>query len=208
MGALIPNGNDAEVISQLNSVFTGRKLAKLRKHIKNKKDDVFHGERALHRVSHRLKIAPTSGAKARGRWYVFLRDLIGPGNQKKILKGIRDAVNDANCEGIRFWARLEPGLASGYDIEVVADRADSAGQHWVTITMLCDHEIDPYEKGDPRTPPADPGEVDPPHPAADDEAVAVLGSSATSKATKKPGNKAAKRPAKKPGKKPAKKKKK
>jgi hypothetical protein len=204
MGALIPNGNDAEVISQLNSVFTGRKLAKLRKHIKNKKDDVFHGERALHRVSHRLKIAPTSGAKARGRWYVFLRDLIGPDNQKKILKGIRDAVNDSNCEGIRFWARLEPGLASGYDIEVVADRADSAGRHWVTITMLCDHEIDPSEKGDPRAPPADPGEADPPHPAADDEAVAVVGSSAASKAKKKPGNKVAK----KPGKKTAKKKKK
>jgi hypothetical protein len=208
MGALIPNGNDAEVISQLNSVFTGQKLAKLRKHIKNKKDDVFHGERALHRVSHRLKIAPTSGAKARGRWYVFLRDLIGPDNQKKILTGIRDAVNDSNCEGIRFWARLDPGVASGYDIEIVADPADSSGRHWVTITMLCDHEIDPSEKGDPRTPPADPGEADPPHPVADDEAVPVVGSSAPYKAKKKPGNKAAKKPGKKPGKKPAKKKKK
>jgi hypothetical protein len=207
MGALIPNGNDAEVISQLNSVFTGRKLAKLRKHIKNKKDDVFHDQRALHRISHRLKIAPTSGAKARGRWYVFLRDLIGPDNQKKILKGIRDAVNDSSCEGIRFWARLDPGLTSGYDIEVVKDPADSSGQHWVTITMLCDHEIDPSEKGDPRTPPADPGEIDPPHPAADDEAVPVVGSSGPSKAKKKPGTKAAKKPAKKPAKKAAKKKK-
>jgi hypothetical protein len=208
MGALIPNGNDAEIISQLNSVFTGRKLAKLRKHIKNKKDDVFHGERALHRVSHRLKIAPTSGAKARGRWYVFLRDLIGPDNQKKILRGIRDAVSDPKCEGIRFWARLDPGLTSGYDIEVVADPADSTGQHWVTITMLCDHEIDPSEKGDPSTPPADPGEAGPQHPVADDdEAMGLVGSSGPSMAKKKPG-KVVKKPGKKPAKKPAKKKKK
>jgi hypothetical protein len=72
--------------------------------------------------------------------------------------------------------------------------------------MLCDHEIDPSEKGDPRPPPPDAGEVDPPHPVADDEAVPVVGSSGPS-AKKMPG-KAAKKPGKKPGKKPAKKKKK
>jgi hypothetical protein len=71
--------------------------------------------------------------------------------------------------------------------------------------MLCDHEIDPSEKGDPRTPPADPGEIDPPHPA-DDEAVPVVGSSGPT-AKKTPG-KAAKKPGKKAGKKAAKKNKK
>src|ERR1700731_1272941 len=149
MGALIPNGNDAEVIDKLNSVFSGANLTKLRKHIHSKKDDVFHGERNLHRISHRLKIAPTSGAKAKGRWYVFLRDLIGPDTQKKILKGIGDGVRDSNCEGIRFWARLEPGIEKDYDAEIVADPADAAGRHWVTITMLCDHEIHPTLPGDP-----------------------------------------------------------
>jgi hypothetical protein len=173
MGALIPNGNDAEVISQLNSAFCGQNLTKLRKHIHGKKDDLFDADRALHRVSHRLKICPTSGTKAKGRWYVFLRDLIGPDNQKKIMKGLRDAVNDwdrpsgkVRCVGIRFWARLEPGITNDYDVEVVADRADAHGQHWVTITLLCDHEIHPTLPGDPKTPPPDSGEAGPQHPLA------------------------------------------
>ena len=183
MGALIPNGNDAEVIGKLNSVFSGSNLAKLRKHIHGKKDDVFHGERNLHRVSHRLKIAPTSGPKARGRWYVFLRDLIGPDTQKKILKGIGDAVNDRKCEGIRFWARLEPGIKTDYDVEIVADPADANGQHWVTVTMLCDHEIHPTLPGDPSPPPPDHGEAGPQHPLV-----------AAAPKAKKPAKKAARKP--------------
>jgi hypothetical protein len=197
MGALIPNGNDAEVISQLNSVFTGPKLAKLRKHIQNKHDDVFGAGRHLPRISYRLKVAPISGNRAKGRWYVFLRDLIGPDNQQKILKGLRDAVADSTCVGIRFWARLDPGIANGYDVEVVTEPADPSGQHWVTITMLCDHEINPALPGDPATPPASPGEVPPAQPL-----VAV-----TPKAKKKVVKKAAKKAVKKSYKKAAKKKK-
>jgi hypothetical protein len=198
MGALIPNGNDAEVIDKLNSVFSGSNLAKLRKHIKSKNDDVFHHERNLHRVSHRLKIAPTSGAKARGRWYVFLRDLIGAETQKKILKGIGDAVNDARCEGIRFWARLEPGIKKDYDAEIVADPADASGQHWVTITMLCDHEIHPTLPGDPSPPPPDHGEAGPQHPLV---ASTTKTGAAKAKGTKKAAKKAAKSAVKKTAKK-------
>ena len=194
MGALIPNGNDAEVIGKLNSVFSGSNLAKLRKHIDGKKDDVFHGERNLHRISHRLKIAPTSGAKARGRWYVFLRDLIGPDTQRKILKGIGDAVNDSKCEGIRFWARLEPAIDKDYDVEIVADPADANGQHWVTVTMLCDHEIHPTLPGDPSPPPADHGEAGPQHPLV---AAAPKAKTGAKKAAKKAAGKGGKKAAKK-----------
>jgi hypothetical protein len=150
---------------------------------------MFDRGRSLHRISHRLKIAPTSGNRAKGRWYVFLRDLLGPDNQRKILKGIRDAVNDTTCVGIRFWARLDPGIANGYDVEVVTEPGDASGQHWVTITMLCDHEIDPKIPGDPGTPPADAGEMSPPQPLV----------AATPKA--KPAKKAAKKSYKKAAKK-------
>jgi hypothetical protein len=190
MGALIPNGNDAEVIDRLNSVFSGSNLAKLRKHIHGKKDDLFHGERNLHRISHRLKIAPTSGPKARGRWYVFLRDLIGADTQKKILKGIGDAVNDSTCEGIRFWARLDPGIQKDYDVEVVADPADATGRHWVTVTMLCDHEIHPTLPGDASTPPPDSGEAGPQHPLAPPAPVKKITAKKTvKKAVRKGGKK-------------------
>ncbi len=195
MGALIPNGNDAEVISQLNSVFTGAKLAKLRRHIRNTRDDVFGPTRHLPRISYRLKIAP-AGNRGKGRWYVFLRDLIGPGNQQKILKGLRDAVADPTCEGIRFWARLDPGIADGYDVEVVSEPADPDGRHWVTITMLCDHEINPSLPGDPATPPASPGEQPPAQPLV-----------ATARKAKKTAKKAVKKAVRKSYKKAAKKKK-
>jgi hypothetical protein len=197
MGALIPNGNDAEVIDKLNSVFSGSNLAKLRKHIKSKKDDVFHGERNLHRVSHRLKIAPTSGPKARGRWYVFLRDLIGADIQQKILKGIGDAVNDSKCEGIRFWARLEPGIQKDYDAEIVADPGDANGKHWVTVTMLCDHEIHPTLAGDPSPPPPDSGEAGPQHPLESAPKATKPAGKAGKTAAKKAGKKAVKKAAKK-----------
>jgi hypothetical protein len=196
MGALIPNGNDAEVISQLNSVFTGPKLAKLRRHIRNTHDDVFGPTRHLARIAFRLKIAP-AGNRGKGRWYVFLRDLIGPDNQKKILTGLRDAVADPTCVGIRFWARLDPAIGNGYDVEVVTEPADPNGQHWVAITMLCDHEINPALPGDPATPPPNPGEEPPTQPLV----------AATPTAKKKTAKKAAKKAVRKPYKKPAKKKK-
>jgi hypothetical protein len=165
MGALIPNGNDAEVIDELNKTFSGRKLKKLRKHIHDNRDDMFAEARHLHRISHRLKIHPTSGPKAKGRWYVFLRDLVGAANQKKILKAIRDAVNDPTCAHIKFWARLDPGVPNGYDVEVVPGPPDT-----VTITLLCDHEIDPSVPGDPSKPPADTGEAGPEQPDLDSAA--------------------------------------
>jgi len=199
MGALIPNGNDTEVINQLNLVFTGPKLAKLRAHIRNTGDDVFGPTRHLPRISYRLKVAPTSGNRAKGRWYVFLRDLIGPDNQQKILTGLRDAVADPTCVGIRFWARLDPGVPTGYDVEVVSEAADTDGQHWVTITMLCDHEINPSLPGDPNTPPANPGEQPPTQPAVAAAAGAAYGSA------KKPAKKAAKKSTKKASKKSSKK---
>jgi hypothetical protein len=192
MGALIPNGNDAEVISQLNSVFTGAKLAKLRRHIQH--DNMFGAGRHLPRISFRLKVAPTSGNRAKGRWYVFLRDLIGPSNQQKILTGLRDAVADSTCVGIRFWARLDPGVANGYDVEVVSEPADASGQHWVTITMLCDHEINPTLPGDPSTPPADPGEGPPTQPLVAATPKAKKAAKKTvKKAVKKSNKKAAKK---------------
>src|SRR4051794_33038554 len=102
MGGLIPNGNDAEVIDKLNATFQGAKLAKLRKHIQDNADDVFASSRHLHRISHRLKIFPTSGPRPKGRWYVFLRDLLGDANRTKILQALKDSVgDDPKCVGIR-----------------------------------------------------------------------------------------------------------
>ncbi|MEA2888159.1 MAG: hypothetical protein QOD11_2519 [Bradyrhizobium sp.] len=193
MGALIPNGNDTEVINQLNSVFTGPTLAKLRRHIRNTGDDMFGPTRHLPRISYRLKVAPT-GTRGKGRWYVFLRDLIGSGNQQKILTGLRDAVADPTCMGIRFWARLDPSVPTGYDVEVVSEPADSNGQHWVTMTMLCDHEINPSLPGDPNTPPANPGEQPPTQPAV---SVARKAYGAAKKAAKKAVTKSYKKAAKK-----------
>jgi hypothetical protein len=135
---------------------------------------------------------------------VFLRDLIGLDNQQKILTGLRDAVADPTCVGIRFWARLDPGVPTGYDVEVVSETADTDGQHWVTITMLCDHEINPSLPGDPNTPPANPGEQPPTQPAV---AATRTAYRPAKKAAKKAAKKSSKKASKKSSKKAAKKKK-
>ena len=165
MGGLIPNGNDAEVIDQLNARFRGAKLTKLRKHIHDNADDFFASSRRLHRISHRLKIFPTSGTRPKGRWYVFLRDLLGDANRLKILEALRDNVGNDKCVGIRFWAQFNTATSPpDYDVEVVQDTPDANGNFWVTITLLCDHEIDPSLPGDPSTPRPDSGEQGPVHP--------------------------------------------
>jgi hypothetical protein len=198
MGALIPNTNDAEVISQLNSAFSGALLARMRRHIRNQHDDMFGSDRKLHRISYRLKAWPTSGSRARGRWYLFLRDLVSTATKQKILKGLRDAVNDTSCAGVRFWARMDPGAPSDYDVDIVPEPADATGQHWVTITLLCDHEIDPTLPGDPSTPPPDPGEVAPPQPLVSKPRKR---SPPKKKKSKKSSKKAGKKSGKKSGKK-------
>ena len=199
MGGLIPNGNDAEVIDKLNTRFQGAKLRNLRKHIKDENDDFFASGRNLHRISHRLKIFPSTGDRPKGRWYVFLRDLIGETNRIIILKALKDALDDDKCVGIHFWARFNETLnPPDYDVDVSPKHPDANGEYWITITLLCDHEIDPSIPGDPSDPPADAGENGPVHPS-------LL--AAQRKSPKRAVKKSAKKAVKKVGKKAAKKKK-
>jgi hypothetical protein len=168
MGGLIPNPNDAEVIDKLNAQFQGAKLQKLRDHIRGTADVFFADDRHLHRISHRLRIFPSSGDRPKGRWYVLLRDLIGDTNRKAILKALRDAVGNPKCVGIHFWARFNtrstPPPIADYEVEVIQERPDTNGEFWVAITLLCDHEILASVQGDPSDPPEDPGEKRPVHP--------------------------------------------
>jgi hypothetical protein len=172
MGGLIPNDNDAEVIDKLNAQFHGDKLSKLRKHIHDKDDDFFARGRHLHRIAHRLNIFPNSGSRPKGRWYVFLRDLIGTTNQNQILDALRNFVGDPAhavdshpCAGIRFWARFNPAPnPPDYVVDVVQESPDASGKFWVTITLLCDHEILQSVGGDPSDPDEDGDEKRPVHP--------------------------------------------
>ena len=202
MGALLPNDNDGEVIDRLNKVFGKNGIKKVRAHIQSSGDDLFGSGRHLHRIAHRLKIFPNSGPRPKGRWYVFLRDLIGDQNRLQILQAIKGAVSDPGCVGIHFWARFSPGIpAPGYKADISPKQPDAQGKFWITITLLCDHEIDPQVPGDANKPPADGGEAGPEQPDVDPPAPVAK------KAAKKTVKKAAKKAAKKPYKKAAKKKK-
>jgi hypothetical protein len=195
MGALIPSTDDTAIINQLNAVFTGSKLLRVRRHIRDKHDEMFASTRNLARISFRLKVFPT-GNRGKGRWFKFLRSILSRQNKLDILTGLRDAAKDwdpvtekANCVGIRFWARFDPSLTVPYKVEVISDPPDANGQHWVSITLLCDHEIDPSDPGDPSTPPPDDGEAGPVQP--------VVTSTSKKKAVKKAAKKAAKKSYKK-----------
>jgi hypothetical protein len=62
------------------------------------------------------------------------------------------------CVAIRFWARYEPALQTDYDIEIIKPPPDKDGQYILQLTLLCNHEIDVGEVGDPSKPPRDTGE--------------------------------------------------
>jgi hypothetical protein len=162
VGDLIPSNDDIQIIDKLNNRFTGARLAKIRAQVA-KGDDMFGPSRSLHRIAHRLKTYP-SGNRGKGRWYVFLKRLLSAGNRSKILGYLKVAVDDADCIGIRFWARFQAGMPSDYDVEFVQEADDSQGKHWVQITLLCDHEISPGENGEPAAPGPDNGEMPPLHP--------------------------------------------
>jgi hypothetical protein len=212
MGALIPNPNDIEVLNKLNTRFGPKGMEKLRQFMADNEDDTFKASRNLHRVSYRLKIHPTSGSRPRARWFVFLKTLIGATNSNKIKSAIRDALNDwdsnaeppTGCVGIKFWAIYDPGLVQDYRADIYKAPPDAAGQYWVTITLVCNHEMDVNETGipDPTTP--DDGEKGTP-PSLIGLSGRPLRQSAQKSSPKKASKKTAKHSAKKAGKKAAKK---
>jgi hypothetical protein len=174
VGGLIPNPNDIEVIDELNARFTGTGLAALRQFMANNHDDTFNPNRHLHRISYRLKIYPTSGARPRARWFVFLRDLIGAPVARSIQAAIAAGVNDwdtttnppTGCIGIRFWAMYDPALVTppDYRADINTAQPDANGQYWITITLQCYQEIDPHNPGIPDPTNADGGEQGGPQP--------------------------------------------
>ena len=209
MGALIPSPNDIEVLNKLNTRFGPKGMEKLRQFMADNGDDTFKASRNLHRISYRLKIHPTSGSKPKARWFVFLKTLIGATNSNKIKSAIRDALNDwddstappTGCVGINFWAVYDPDLLQDYRADIYKAPPDSAGQYWVTITLVCNHEIDVNEPGipDPITP--DDGEK-----GTAPSLIGLSGKQSAQKSSlKKASKKTAKHSAKKVGKKAAKK---
>ena len=74
MGDLLPNGNDIDVINQLIVQFTATPFSDLKKYVSSSGDDFLWGHgKSLARASYRLKIWPTSGTKAKRRWFAFLK---------------------------------------------------------------------------------------------------------------------------------------
>jgi hypothetical protein len=169
MGVLLPNGNDVDVINQLNTAFNNGPFAKIRNYINTSGDDFLSGSgKSLARASFRLNIWPKSGRKARKRWFAFLGRILSRQNQIDIQAALKTAVQNGsgNIVGMLFSAQFDSTVAANtYVVSVSQVPADAAGNVFVKVTLLCDHEIDPADAGD-NDPPKDPGETGPIHPAA------------------------------------------
>jgi hypothetical protein len=167
MGGLLPNGNDIDVINQLNTQFTGDTFDDLIAYVKFSKDDFLWGPgKTLARASYRLNIWPTSTAKARRRWFAFLGRILSPQNQADIQSALKTSVQNApgNIVGVHFWAQYDPSVAkNSYVVQVTDEPADGAGNIFKKVTLLCDHEIPAKENGDP-DPGPDKNEKGPEHP--------------------------------------------
>lgn len=167
MGDLLPNGNDIDVINQLMVQFTATPFSNLKKYVGSSGDDfLWNGGKSLARASYRLKIWPTSGTKARRRWFAFLKRILSRQNQLDIQAALKTAVenNAGNIVGVHFWAQFDSGVAPNtYGVRVTREAADASGNVFLKITLLCDHEIPATEAGDP-DPGPDHGEIGPVHP--------------------------------------------
>jgi hypothetical protein len=166
MGGALPNGNDLEVIGQLNVAFSDANFDLIRKHAAG--DDFLWGKnKRLSRAAYRLRVWPTAAnKKPRKRWFAFLDRILSANNQQDIKDALKKAVqNDTgNVIGIHFWAQYDPNVApNSYVVVVSDDPADAAGNIFRRITLLTDHEIPSSEVGDP-DPGPDTGEKPPLHP--------------------------------------------
>jgi hypothetical protein len=167
MGDFLPNGNDIDVINQLTTRFTTSPFSDLKHYVSSSHDDFLWGHgKSLARASYRLNIWPTSGPRARARWFAFLRRILSRQNQLDIQAALKTAVenNAGNIVGVHFWAQFDSTIPHNtYVVQVTREAADAAGNVFLKITLLCDHEIPSTEGGD-SDPGADPGEIGPVHP--------------------------------------------
>ncbi|MBR0793995.1 hypothetical protein JQ615_01185 [Bradyrhizobium jicamae] len=168
MGDALPNGNDLDVINQLNNAFTGASFGGIRQFVADTGDDFLWGNnRNLARASWRLGIWPTATTtpSPKRRWFAFLGRILSKTNRDDIKRGLKNAVlnNTGNVIGMQFWAQYDPNVAPNSYIVVVSDVPAGAGQIYRKITILTDHEIPSSEAGDPNPGP-DNGEKPPVHP--------------------------------------------
>lgn len=168
MGDLIPNGNDLDVINQLNNTFTGANFDAIRQFVASTGDDFLWGNsKSLARASWRLGIWPTATTtpSPKKRWFAFLGRILSKTNRDDIKRALKNAVqnNTGNVIGMQFWAQYDSNVAPNSYIVVVSDVPAGAGQIFRRITILTDHEIPSGEAGD-SNPGPDNGEKPPVHP--------------------------------------------
>jgi hypothetical protein len=167
MGDLIPNGNDIEIINKLTTQFTATPFDNLKHYVSTSGDDfLWNHNKHLARASYRLNIWPTSGTKPKRRWFAFLKRILSRQNQIDIQDALKTAVQNTTGDivGVHFWAQFDASIPRNtYVVQVTREAADSAGNVFLKITLLCDHEIPAGEAGDPNPGP-DPGETGPVHP--------------------------------------------
>ena len=95
MGSALPNGNDLEVINQLNNQFTGANLDAIREYVASSGDDFLWGSKKnLARAAYRLNIWPTAGTKPRKRWFAFLGRILSKNNRDDIKDALKKAVQN------------------------------------------------------------------------------------------------------------------
>lgn len=98
MGSLMPvgSGPDAEIITALNNVFSGRNLKALRDHKGLTGESLFDKHHNLRRVAFRIGAYPArdySPDDAKRKWFYFLHNVLPSPTQTAIKKILNDAID-------------------------------------------------------------------------------------------------------------------
>ena len=160
MGALLPvgSGPDAEIVDQLNRLFSGTDLKILRKH--NRKEKLFGAGHRLRRVAFRIGAYPArdyGSDDAKRKWFFFLHHVLTPATEDAIKRILDDAMTRTSITAVMFSVE-ENSKASHPHLfpsngEPLANYLNAAGNkylvHLIVQAPMNDDAEDPPGDGDP-----------------------------------------------------------
>jgi hypothetical protein len=161
MGALMPvgSGPDAEIISALNNVFSGKNLATLRDHKSQTGESLFDKYHKLRRVAFRIGAYPArdySPDDAKRKWFYFLHQVLPPATEKAIKRILNDAIRpDSPITAVQFFVEENAAAAAPHlypnNTASLASFLDPTGNYY-WVRLIVKQQLDDVGEDQPDKP--------------------------------------------------------
>jgi hypothetical protein len=161
MGALMPvgSGPDAEIISALNNVFSGKNLTALRDHKSLTGESLFDKDHKLRRVAFRIGAYPArdySPDDAKRKWFYFLHQVLPPATETAIKRILNDAIRpNSPVKAVQFFVEENAAVAAPHlypnNTASLADFLDPTGNYY-WVRLIVKQQLDDVGEDQPDKP--------------------------------------------------------